>query len=389
MSRAGVVSAAFRTRFGTRPTLVAKAPGRVNLIGEHTDYNNGLVLPCAINYATWVAASMHENSIIEAHALDLDDSDAFRLDEPILRSPDKPWSNYLRGVCSEMQQAGFSVPGARLVISGDVPQGAGLSSSASLEMAILQALTALAGTDPGLVARARIGQMAEHHFAGCACGIMDQLVSVAGIAGHAIAIDCRSLDTTPIPVPAALGLLIIESGVQRGLVDSEYNLRRSQCEAAAAHFGKASLRDVTLPMLLEAGEKLPAGSFARARHVIEENDRVRLAMSALSAGDFSSLGRVMAESHESMRSLFEITTSEIDVLVSLVQSVAGNRGGARMTGGGFGGCVVALVESSIAGEVIAEVDARYPAMTGRQHRFIRAVPSAGAGLVEADAGIDW
>lgn len=370
----------FGEHFGAGPELVARAPGRVNLIGEHTDYNDGFVLPCAISRQTMVAARRRDDEQVRIVAGDLGGvTTAFSLSEPIQPDSAAPWSNYVRGVADGLLEAGLDLPGADLAIIGDMPQGAGLSSSAALENAAGLALAALAGQpDLDRSRLALIGQRAEHRFAGCQCGIMDQLVSARAVAGAALLIDCRSLECTPVSLPDDLAVMIVHSGIERGLVDGEYNLRRQQCEAAARHFGVTALRDLAeLPV---AGGLDPV-AYARARHVVGENARTLAAAEALRAGDLASLGALMAESHAAMRDDFQITLPAIDALVELLQQAIGSAGGARMTGGGFGGAVVALLPVAEVERVRAAVLAGYRTPAGEPPLIMIETPAAGASLI--------
>jgi len=370
----------FREHFGASPELVARAPGRVNLIGEHTDYNDGFVLPCAISRQTLVAARRRDDRQVRIVAGDLGGATtAFSLAEPITPDGTAPWSNYVRGVADGLLAAGVELAGADLAIMGDMPQGAGLSSSAALENAAGLALAALAGQPDFDRSRlALIGQRAEHNFAGCQCGIMDQLVSARAVAGSALLIDCRSLDCTPVTLPTDLAVMIVHSGIERGLVDGEYNLRRQQCEAAARHFGVAALRD--LDALPEPGGLDPV-AYARARHVVGENARTLAAAEALRSGDLARLGQLMAESHAAMRDDFQITLPAIDALVALLQQAIGGAGGARMTGGGFGGAVVALLPAAEVERVRAAVLAGYRTPAGEPPLIMVETPTAGASLI--------
>ena len=339
------LAASFQNAFHAPPAVVVKAPGRVNLIGEHTDYNDGFVLPCAIDFHTLVAARPRNDVVVRVVVADYGDAtDEFRLDVPIVPRADAQWANYVRGVVKVLLERGLALHGADLAVTGNVPQGAGLSSSAALEVAVGQAFKSLQGLDAlSATDLALIGQQAENRFVGVNCGIMDQLISARGEAGHALLIDCRCLATQPVPLPAGLAVLIAHSKVRRGLVDSAYNERRAQCEAAARHFGVPALRDLT-PAQLDAGAaNLDDLTLQRARHVVTENPRTEAAAAALAAGDLPALGRLMAASHASMRDDFAITVPAIDQLVDILQQAIGTEGGARMTGGGFGGCVVALL----------------------------------------------
>ena len=373
--------AAFINAFDGAPSLWVQAPGRVNLIGEHTDYNDGFVLPCAIDAGTLLAIRPRTDRLVRVLATDYGRAvDEFRIDQPIARHHRKPWANYVRGVLSVLQERGLDLPGANVAIAGDVPRGAGLSSSASLEVAVAQAwqlMTAdhrLTPTELALVA-----QRAENAFVGCQCGVMDQLISARGEAGHALLIDCRSLQTTPVPLPAGAVVMIVESAIKRGLVDSAYNERRQQCEAAARHLGVRALRDADLALLQAHVGGLDEATYRRARHVITENRRTLQAADALRIGDLRQLGALMAQSHESMRADFEITTPAIDQLAQVLRDAIGPEGGARMTGGGFGGCVVAVMPADRADAARAAVDSRYRSPTGERGTVHLTRASAGAG----------
>lgn len=374
-----VVTELFQLRFGLPPAVVVSAPGRVNLIGEHTDYNDGFVLPAAINYHTWVAVAPRDDR--ELHIIAHDFTDQFvrlHLDEEMEHDPAMPWSNYVRGVVQQLRKHNFQLCGATLFITGDVPAGAGLSSSASLEMALIRALTGISGETVEPKAAALMGQAAENQFVGCNCGIMDQLISACGQADSALLIDCRDLSARPVSIPRDWDILIVHSGVKRGLVESEYNQRRAQCEAAARHFNQTSLRDVSLEQLLAAESVLEPMLFKRARHVLTENARTLVAPEALMQGDMGTLSRVMAESHASMRDDFNITVPAIDTLVDILTTAGKGLAGARMTGGGFGGCVVAVAPQAIIPSLMTAVENHYQQETGCEPRLIPARASAGA-----------
>ncbi|UNK26973.1 galactokinase [Serratia plymuthica] len=372
----------FTQRFGYAPALTIQAPGRVNLIGEHTDYNDGFVLPCAIDYQTVIAGARRDDRQIRVIAADYDGQlDQFSLDDPIVSHPDQLWSDYVRGVIKHLQLRNANFGGADLVIAGNVPQGAGLSSSASLEVAVGQVMQALYELPLDGVALALNGQEAENQFVGCNCGIMDQLISALGEQDHALLIDCRSLETRAVSVPENIAVVIINSNVKRGLVDSEYNTRREQCEAAARFFGVKALRDVSPELFFPIQHELDPIVAKRARHVITENDRTLAAADALAAGDIKLMGRLMAESHASMRDDFAITVPPIDQLVEIVKKVIGDRGGVRMTGGGFGGCIVALMPQELVEQVRETVAREYPLQTnGLRETFYVCKASAGAGI---------
>lgn len=347
MSEANTISTLFKQRFGNSPTIVCHAPGRVNIIGDHTDYNDGFVLPTAINYGTNVAASKRDDMKVRVYAHDCDQESAeFSLNKFVF-DESKLWCNYVIGCVQAILNHFPSIKGADIAVSGDVPQGAGLSSSASFEIAIIRALASLYQLELSGILAAQLGQAAENNFVGCNCGIMDQLISAMGRANHAMLLDCRELSFEDAPIPDSLSIFIVNSNVKRGLVDSEYNLRRKQCEEVAKHFGKKALRDVSMEMLASAERELPQVLFKRARHVITENTRTLAAFSALKANDVKTLSTLMKASHASMRDDFEITRKEIDGLVNIIDAEIGLKGGVRMTGGGFGGCVVALVPNEL------------------------------------------
>lgn len=331
--------------YGRRPDLVSFAPGRVNLIGEHTDYNRGFVLPCAIPFGTAVALGHRDDGMIRATALDLENAVAqFDLAPAVPPAPVGDWANHVRGVAAGLLASGVDCQGADVAIAGNVPQGAGLSSSASLAVSLGLGLSRLGGVvAPDLTDLARIAQWSEHHYVGCACGIMDQLASARSVKGHALLIDCENLDVQPVPVPEEAAIVIVHSGVSRGLVESAYNERRAQCEAAASHYGVDSLRELDEAGLLAGAGGLDRVVFRRARHVVSENARTLAAASALRANDLMAMGTLLRASHASLRDDFEVTVPAVDALVDFMADVIGNTGGVRMTGGGFGGCVVAIL----------------------------------------------
>jgi galactokinase len=382
MARAATV---FQAAFGEAAEILVQAPGRVNLIGEHTDYNDGLVLPCAIDYRTVIAARRRDDRMLRVVAADYDDTvDAYSLDAPIARLEAPMWANYVRGVVDELHRRGLSVPGMDMVIAGDVPQGAGLSSSASLSVAVCR----LFATMPGFEAlapldMALIAQRAENDFVGCKCGNMDQISSACGVEDHALMIDCRSLQVDPVPIPRGAAIMIFHSHVQRGLVDSAYNTRRAQCEAAARHFGVPALRDIDLAVLQARGVELDPVVLRRARHVVTENGRVAAAAQALAAGDLERMGVLMEASHVSMRDDFEITVPLIDQLVDIVKQAIGPAGGVRMTGGGFGGCVVALLPHELVETVRGVVGQAYRGPNGETATVYVCRAAAGAGAMLA------
>ena len=379
MSLVQQVQQAFATQFQHSAAYVFRAPGRVNLIGEHTDYNDGFVLPCAINYDTVVVANKRDDKLVRVLALDYGmQLDEFSLSAPIAKHSQWQWANYVRGVANSLLQQGYDLQGCDLAIGGNVPQGVGLSSSASLEVALGLTYCTLAGIAISPRDNALNGQHAENHFVGCNCGIMDQLISACGQQGQALLIDCRSLTVQPVLLPAGMAVMIINSNVKRGLVDSEYNTRRRQCEEAAAIFGVKALRDVSWNTFAAKQSELDPLVAKRARHVITENDRTELAAKALADHDIKLLSRLMAESHLSMKNDFEITVPAIDALVEMIGNTLGDTGGVRMTGGGFGGCVVALVPQGRVDEIRALVERDYPAQTGLTAGIFVCTASQGA-----------
>lgn len=382
MEQLSKVTTGFAEAFSTPAEFVIKAPGRVNLIGEHTDYNDGFVLPCAIEYATLVAVSARTDNLINVIALDYaGESDQFNLDEPIEFIDSKMWANYVRGVVSELIKRGHSLQGCNIAITGNVPQGAGLSSSAALEVGIADSFNQLCKLEISKQDLALISQAAENNFVGCACGIMDQLISASGKDGKALGIDCRTLELTDVSIPSGMTILMVNSNVKRGLVDSEYNTRRQQCEQAAKFFGVSHLRDVSVTEFEANKHALDPLVAKRAEHVIYENQRTLDAMAAFNHSDITLISQLMRQSHESMKSLFAITTPQIDFLVDLIHAEIGDTGGVRMTGGGFGGCIVALVADDAVNGVIALIEKNYHKQTGLHESIYSSRPVKGVALV--------
>ncbi len=370
----------FADAFGYPATHTIQAPGRVNLIGEHTDYNDGFVLPCAIDYQTVISCAARDDRQVRVIAADYDNQiDEFSLDAPILSHDSQQWSNYVRGVVKHLQQRNRNFGGADLVISGNVPQGAGLSSSASLEVAVGTVFQQLYHLPLDGAQIALNGQEAENQFVGCNCGIMDQLISALGKKDHALLIDCRSLGTKAVPMPEGVAVVIINSNFKRTLVGSEYNTRREQCETGARFFTQKALRDVKLEQFNAVATELDPVVAKRVRHVLTENARTVEAADALARGDLKRMGVLMAESHASMRDDFEITVPQIDTLVEIVKDVIGDEGGVRMTGGGFGGCIVALMPDALVPAVKEAVANQYQAKTGIKETFYVCKASEGAG----------
>ncbi len=351
---------AFNERYDTRPTFLVRAPGRVNLIGEHTDYNDGFVMPMAIDRAVWIALRPRTDCRVLLHSLDMGESTGFDLDNLERSQPN--WIEYIKGVAWALQEHDYQLNGWEGVIVGDVPIGAGLSSSAAVEMAAARAFLALSGEAWQPTAMAKIGQLTENKWIGVNSGIMDQMISAAGKEGHALLIDCRSLETEAVPLPPDTAVIILDTSTRRGLVDSAYNERRQQCERAATHFDVRALRDVDLATFEARAGELDETTRRRARHVITENGRVLQARTAMLAGDAAALGRLMNSSHDSLRDDFEVSSPALNTMVEIAQAQPGCFG-ARMTGAGFGGCAVALVASSAADEFVPAVQKSYETAT--------------------------
>lgn len=361
--------AAFENKYGGRPR-VFRAPGRVNLIGEHTDYNGGFVLPAAIDLATYVAVAPREDRRLVAASLEVPGE----LDGELgtLRTQ-KSWTDYVAGVAV----LGRVERGANLLIASEVPIGGGLSSSAALEVATALALGL---GDMPRIELARLCQRAENEFAGMRCGIMDQFTSCLGRQGHALRIDCRDLTYHEVPIPESVRLLIANTMVKHELAASAYNTRREECEEAAHRLDVSLLREITPEDFHRRGHELPVPVRNRCQHVITENERVDRFISALRFGDLARAGRRMMESHESLRDDFAVSCEELDTMVAIASSIEGVYG-SRMTGGGFGGCTINLVEASQVGAIRAEISRRYEQATGIQPDIYVCQPADGASEV--------
>jgi galactokinase len=379
---ARTVASTFEQVFGYPARGLYRAPGRVNLIGEHTDYNDGFVLPMAIDRSVWMAAAGGDrrDRTVRLVALSLESkAHTFSLDG-LQPEPDARWSNYVRGVLALLERSGHRLGSLDLAYAGNVPIGAGLSSSAAVEVVAATAVRDLCGLDISDLELAQICQQAEHEFAGTRCGLMDQLISVAGREGHALLIDCRHLTWDAVPIPDSVTTVICDTGKRRGLADSAYNERRAQCEEGARLLGLAALRDLDVDSFEARAGDLPPLLRRRCRHVVYENDRTLRAAEALRQGRVGDLGRLMNESHASLRDLYEVSCEELDLMAALAQSQPGCWG-ARMTGAGFGGCVVALVERDEATSFVQTMTALYERQTMRTPALYACRPSAGAGPI--------
>lgn len=356
----------FEERFGTQPRSF-RAPGRVNLIGEHTDYNDGFVMPAALEFSTFVAISPRRDRKLLIQSAEFPGDFEFDLKNLPARRTNS-WCDYVLGVASMLQQRGVLFPGANLLVHGNVPIGAGLSSSAAMEVASALALLSLDKTKLPLPEVAQLCRRAENEFVGARVGIMDQFVSCMGKAGHALLLDCRSLEFKFAPVPAGIELVVCNTMVKHDLATGAYNQRREECEQGVHYFAKAdgsirALRDVSAELLERIGNQLPPTIRKRCTHVVRENQRTLDAASALADGDLARVGQLMRESHESLRDLYEVSCRELDVMVEAAQGLPGFIGG-RMTGGGFGGCTVNLVRDENVPDFASQIAERYQKATG-------------------------
>lgn len=349
----------FAQAFSIAPALITRAPGRVNLIGEHTDYNDGFVLPIAIDRAVWIAARQRDDRRVRIVARDFGDARSeFVLDAPIQRDDARAWSNYVRGVAWALQKRGVVLPGADLVIQGDVPLGSGLSSSAALEVCAATMFIELAHARIGKVEIARLCQQAENEFVGVQCGIMDQFASALAQEDHALLIDCRDLAYRNVPLPRGATFVVCDTRQRRGLVDSEYNTRRAECEQASRMLGINALRDASSEEFTRRESELPPIVAKRARHVITENARVVQAVAAATRNDLTRFGALMNESHNSLRDDYQVSCAELDAMVELARIQSGCLG-ARLTGAGFGGCTVNLVADESVAQFVENVERAY------------------------------
>lgn len=379
------VTQEFVSRFEVVPEVIVRAPGRVNLIGEHTDYNDGFVLPMAIDRAVYIALRPRNDGYVVVYSMDYDEISEF---SPLEMSREtkrhSQWVEYLRGVAWALQEAGYELQGWEGVIIGDVPQGSGLSSSAALEVAAARAFAVSSDLVWDPVEMAKICQHAENDWIGTKSGIMDQMISAAGVEGRALLIDCRWLSLDPVPLPADTLIVIMDTMTRRELVTSAYNERRAQCEEAAKFFNVPALRDVSVQQFEAAAELLDPVVAKRARHVITENDRTEQAAAVMRAGDAVTLGELMNASHASLRDDFEVTNEALNIIVECAQGQEGCYG-ARMTGGGFGGCAVALIRADVATAFTEAVRVCYSQLSGTE-AVIYVTPAAEGASVTVPAG---
>ena len=359
---------AFRRRFGREPELLVRAPGRVNLIGEHVDYNQGCVLPAAIDRAAWIAAATSAGEWVEVEAADLRSAARFRAAEASLEPSLAPWARYPAGVARALADQGLRVSAVNAAIASDVPIGAGLSSSAAVEVAFAAMWKAFGDFDLSGLELARLCQKAENDYVGVNCGLMDQFASVHGRRGHAILFDCRSLASRPVPLPPETVIAVADTRIRRQLAVSEFNLRRAECAEAVRLLARVlpgieSLRDVSPDRLEEHRHALPGVLLQRARHVVCEIARVEAVLPATERGDAAALGAAMIASHRSGRDLYQVSCPELDAMVDAASAIEGCYG-ARLTGAGFGGCTVNLVARSHAESFRSELARAYQRATG-------------------------
>lgn len=376
----GHLAHAFREHFKGEPAFIVRAPGRVNLIGEHTDYNEGFVLPMAIDRAVWFALRPRADRRVLVHALDLQEQGKFNLDHLERGSG---WLEYLKGVAHELQITNYKLCGWEGVMTGDVPRGAGLSSSAAVEMATARAFASVSGFAWEAMTMARLGQRAENDWVGVNCGIMDQSVSAAAREGHALFLDCRTLEHEHVPLPKDMTVVVLDTSTRRGLVGSAYNERREQCERAARWFGVKALRDVSVGEFEERRKRkegLDEVAWKRARHIITENERVLQAVEAMRRDDPVTLGKMFNASHVSLRDDFEVTNDALNWIVESAQARP-ECFGARMTGAGFGGCAVALVRQDSARAFAQAVGAEYRLKSGKAAAVYVCQASEGASVI--------
>lgn len=381
----------FSEHFQGQPNLVMRAPGRVNLLGEHVDYNDGPVLPAAIDRSVYLAAGPNDSGVVHLYAADINEEVIFKLadlESKMDRNRDAlpGWALYPAGVAWALQEAGFETPGFKGIYSSDIPIGAGLSSSAAVEMVFAVTWQSMAGWSIDRMALAQLCQKAENEYVGVACGLMDQFASAHGVAGHALYFDTRSLVWEALPLPENTVLIVSDSGVRRSLSNSAYNERRAACEQAVRILaqdlvGIESLRDVSPHDFNQLAERLPPAVRMRAAHVIQEIARVHAAVSALRTGDKETFGNLMFAGHASLRDLYEVSTPELDALVAIAKDLPGCIG-ARLTGAGFGGCTINLVEERESEIFIQDLQKGYSKTTGGETQVYLCQASQGANQIK-------
>src|SRR6266496_2315029 len=380
-SLANAVTERFREVYETSSSGTFRAPGRVNLIGEHTDYNDGFVMPAAIDFYSYAAFGERADHTLSVYSEQFHQSVEFSIAH-LAGPPRKHWSDYVRGVAAVLRDEGYPLRGANLVIDGQVPIGSGLSSSAAIEVATALALTSLGGVTIPLLEVAKLCQRAENTYTGTRCGIMDQFVSCFGRQDHALMLDCRSLDATYLQLPPHVRLVICNTMVRHELATGEYNERRASCERVVETVGKLlpkirALRDLTLTDLEYYRSRISELDFRRCRHVITENNRVKDAKAGLQSGDLVRLGDLMYLSHDSLDRDYEVTCRELNIMVNLARELEGVYG-ARMTGGGFGGCTISLVESTMTLEFQTTIAREYEKVTGLSPEIFVCIAAGGA-----------
>jgi galactokinase len=377
----------FTQKFGISPTITTRSPGRVNLLGEHVDYNDGFVLPVAIDRSVSIAVSPSGDDTVTIYAADLDESVIFRLDNLAAKvdaagSPLPSWATYPAGVAWVLQQEGLAVKGIKAIFTSNVPIGAGLSSSAAVEVGFAVTWRLLGGWQADAMTIARLCQRAENKYVGVNCGLMDQFACACGVADHALKLDTRSFEWETVPLPPGSAVVVADSGVRRSLATSAYNERRAACEKAvellqAYKPGIRSLRDISSVEFAAYAPFLPEDVARRAEHVVKEIARVDDAVVALNRGDAKLFGGFMFAGHASLRDLYEVSCPELDALVEIARGLPGCYG-ARLTGAGFGGCTVNLIDEKQVDAFVAGLKAGYEQKTGRQAQVYACKASAGA-----------
>lgn len=382
----GWLSQKFNELWANQSPQFFRAPGRVNLIGEHTDYNDGFVLPIALNYSATIAVSRRQDHKIEVYSVNYDELKTFDLNDAA-RKKTSEWVNYVEGVARVLREQGHKISGANLLIDSDVPVGAGLSSSAAIEIGVGLALLSINEYEVDRLQLALTGQTAEHEYVGTKSGIMDQFVATFGCAGHALLIDCRALEAESIPLHLdETEIIVCNSGVRHALASSEYNTRRAECEEGVKMLRKylpeiSALRDVSLADFEKFKVHLPKVIERRCRHVITENIRTLEAAKAFENGNVKLAGKLMSESHTSLRDDYEVSCPELDLLVLLAEDFDGVYG-AKMTGGGFGGCIINLVRREKKEDFVADISKEYEKRTGRRAEVFCVEPSDGAAEIK-------